>query len=91
MACSRLLLSVMILASGVAAFSQAPTYHLGRTPSEEEIRAWDTVIGPREKNYQLGAGLRRKVRRYMRRDVRDATGQPRQRGALRLVYDRPRL
>jgi mono/diheme cytochrome c family protein len=56
MACSRLLLSVMILASGVAAFSQAPTYHLGRTPSEEEIRAWDIVIGPEGKELPAGSG-----------------------------------
>ena len=36
----------MALAACVAALAQTPTYNLGRTPTEEEIRAWDIAIGP---------------------------------------------
>ena len=31
---------------GVSALAQSPTYGVGRTPSAEEIRAWDISIGP---------------------------------------------
>ena len=31
---------------GVAALAQSPTYGVGRTPTAEEIRAWDISIGP---------------------------------------------
>ena len=35
-----------VLFMGVAAVAQSPTYGVGRTPSAEEIRAWDISIGP---------------------------------------------
>src|SRR2546421_10611004 len=41
---SRLLLFVLILGATVSA--QSPTYHVGRTPTPEEIRAWDIAISP---------------------------------------------
>lgn len=44
MATLRLLLFVLLL--GGVAVAQGPTYGLGRTPTEEEIRAWDISIGP---------------------------------------------
>src|ERR1051325_4065619 len=31
---------------GVSALAQGPTYGVGRTPTAEEIRAWDISIGP---------------------------------------------
>ena len=31
---------------GVSALAQSPTYGVGRTPSAEEIRAWDISVGP---------------------------------------------
>ena len=31
---------------GGSALAQGPTYGVGRTPSAEEIRAWDISIGP---------------------------------------------
>ena len=35
-----------VLLMGAAALAQSPTYGVGRTPSAEEIRAWDISIGP---------------------------------------------
>jgi S-disulfanyl-L-cysteine oxidoreductase SoxD len=40
----RLLAFVLLL--GVSALAQSPTYGVGRTPTAEEIRAWDISIGP---------------------------------------------
>src|SRR6266581_1469068 len=50
----RLLLLLMILA--VSASAQSPTYHLGRTPTAEEIRAWDIAISPTGKELPPGHG-----------------------------------
>ena len=41
---SRLLLLVLLLSATVSA--QSPTYHLGRTPTPDEVRAWDIAISP---------------------------------------------
>ena len=54
MAMCRLLPLVMIL--GVSASAQSPTYHLGRTPTAEEIRAWDIAISPTGKELPPGRG-----------------------------------
>ena len=35
---------VLILGASVSA--QSPTYHLGRTPTPDEVRAWDIAISP---------------------------------------------
>ena len=40
------LLLAALLAFGVSLSAQSPTYHLGRTPTPEEIRAWDISISP---------------------------------------------
>ena len=54
----NLLLPVMALVPlcGITALAQMPTYHLGRTPSTEEIRAWDISIGPEGKELPSGSG-----------------------------------
>jgi len=41
---------------GVAALAQSPTYGVGRTPSAEEIRAWDISIGPTGEELPPGHG-----------------------------------
>jgi len=38
------------------AWTQAPTYGLGKTPSAEEIRAWDIAISPTGKELPSGQG-----------------------------------
>ena len=50
----RLLLLVMILE--VSGSAQSPTYRLGRTPTAEEIRAWDISISPTGKELPPGRG-----------------------------------
>ena len=57
MAMSRPLLFVMLL--GASVWAQSPTYHLGRTPTSEEIRAWDISISPTGKELPPGHGTAR--------------------------------
>ncbi len=52
----NLLLPLMVLVSCVAALAQTPAYNLGRTPSEEEIRAMDITISPNGKGLPPGSG-----------------------------------
>jgi len=44
------------LLSGVSALAQGPTYGVGRTPTAEEIRAWDISIGPTGEELPPGRG-----------------------------------
>ena len=41
---------------GVSALAQGPTYGVGRTPTAEEIRAWDISIGPTGEELPPGRG-----------------------------------
>src|SRR6476661_280962 len=52
----RLLLVITIVAVCHTAWAQSPTYGLGRTPSTEEIRAWDIAISPTGKELPPGQG-----------------------------------
>jgi S-disulfanyl-L-cysteine oxidoreductase SoxD len=59
MRCTRLVVPMIALLAGVAAVAalgQGPTYQRGRTPSPEEIRAWDIAIGPEGKELPPGSG-----------------------------------
>jgi S-disulfanyl-L-cysteine oxidoreductase SoxD len=50
-------LVVLVLAACAAGFAQAPGYsNLGRTPSKEEIQAWNQAIGPQGKELPPGNG-----------------------------------
>lgn len=44
------------LLMGVSALAQSPTYGVGRTPTAEEIRAWDIAIGPTGEELPPGRG-----------------------------------
>ena len=44
MRCS-VLVAAVILVCGVVAAAQGPTYNLGRTPTDEELKPWDAAIG----------------------------------------------
>ena len=50
----RILPFVMLM--GVAALAQSPRYGVGRTPTAEEIRAWDISIGPTGEELPPGHG-----------------------------------
>lgn len=44
----------MVLAA--AAWAQGPSYHLGRTPSANEVKSWDISVGPEGKELPPGRG-----------------------------------
>jgi S-disulfanyl-L-cysteine oxidoreductase SoxD len=56
MALPRLLLVAAALVMGETAWTQSPTYGLGRAPTAEEIRAWDIAISPEGKELPEGHG-----------------------------------
>src|ERR1051326_3266347 len=47
---------VMTLDLCLVAWAQSPTYGLGKTPSPEEVRAWDIAISPDGKELPQGSG-----------------------------------
>jgi S-disulfanyl-L-cysteine oxidoreductase SoxD len=54
---SSVLLPAMVAGVSAAALAQAPDYrNVGRTPSQQEIRAWDIAIGPDGKELPPGSG-----------------------------------
>jgi S-disulfanyl-L-cysteine oxidoreductase SoxD len=53
----KLLLLAMILGLCQIGRAQSPTYGVGRTPTAEEIRAWDISIGPDGKELPPGRGI----------------------------------
>ncbi len=52
----RLLLAVMVVGMCQIGSAQSPTYGVGRTPTAEEIRAWDISISPTGKELPAGRG-----------------------------------
>src|SRR5438034_2770773 len=57
-ACRMGMLRVLpfVLLMGGAALAQSPTYGVGRTPTADEIRAWDISIGPTGEELPPGRG-----------------------------------
>ena len=43
---AAVLLTTLLVAAAGPAFAQSPTFGLGRTPTPEEVRAWDISIHP---------------------------------------------
>jgi S-disulfanyl-L-cysteine oxidoreductase SoxD len=52
----KLFLPLLILGICHSAWAQSPTYGLGKTPTDEEVRAWDIAIGPEGKELPQGSG-----------------------------------
>jgi len=52
----KLFLPLVALVVCHAAWAQSPTYGLGKTPTEDEIRAWDISISPTGKELPPGHG-----------------------------------
>src|SRR5512138_1408789 len=46
----------LVLIGGASTLAQSPTYGVGRTPTAEEIRAWDISIGPTGEELPPGRG-----------------------------------
>ncbi len=51
-----LVMAVTVSVACVAVLAQTPTFHLGRTPTQEEIKAWDTAVGVEGKELPPGSG-----------------------------------
>ena len=56
MRCSKLLTATIVLSASATALAQGPSYRLGTTPSQEEIKARDTAISPRGRELPPGSG-----------------------------------
>jgi len=53
----KLFVLLASLMAGNAAWAQAPNYkNVGRAPTPDEIRAWDTAVGPAGKELPRGSG-----------------------------------
>jgi len=52
----NLILAVMILSLCGIGSAQSPTFGVGRTPTAEELRAWDISISPDGKELPPGQG-----------------------------------
>ena len=50
------LTAAIVLSASVSALAQGPTYQLGRTPTQEEIKASDTAVSPEGKELPPGSG-----------------------------------
>jgi len=50
------LLPVLMLAGAGSLLAQSPTYGVGRTPTAEEVRAWDISISPTGEELPPGSG-----------------------------------
>src|SRR5579872_3482664 len=55
----RVIAVVVTLGLCPVARGQSPTYGLGKTPTAEEVRAWDIAIGPDGKELPEGSGSAR--------------------------------
>jgi S-disulfanyl-L-cysteine oxidoreductase SoxD len=54
---ARLFVPAILLASCIAAPAQTPDFkNIGRTPTEDEVRAWDISVGPDGKGLPPGNG-----------------------------------
>ena len=51
-----LALPLMLVLTGASVRAQSPTYGVGRTPTAEELRAWDISIGPTGDELPPGRG-----------------------------------
>jgi S-disulfanyl-L-cysteine oxidoreductase SoxD len=57
MRCFKLFVPVMVLVAATVVVAQTPSYsNVGRTPTKEEIQAWDIAVGPDGKGLPPGSG-----------------------------------
>ena len=57
----------LVLLMGVPALAQGPTYGVGRTPTADEIRAWDISVGPTGEELPPGRGTAKEGAQVYRR------------------------
>jgi hypothetical protein len=68
------LLPIFMLVGAGSALAQGPTYGLGRTPTAEEVRAWDISISPTGLELPEGSGTAVDGARIFRRSCRRCHG-----------------
>jgi len=56
---ATVLLASLLLTPWPAALAQGPMYHRGRTLTPEEVKAWDTAVGPEGKELPPGSATAR--------------------------------
>jgi S-disulfanyl-L-cysteine oxidoreductase SoxD len=61
---TRPTLIAFVLVLGAAVSAQSPTYHLGRTPTPDEIKAWDIAISPDGHELPPGHGTAKEGRDF---------------------------
>jgi S-disulfanyl-L-cysteine oxidoreductase SoxD len=71
----NLLLLGVLLDGAASALAQEPVYRLGRTPSQEEIRAWDISIGPEGKELPPGRGTANQGTKIFEQKCAECHGQ----------------
>lgn len=81
----------MSFAAWVAASAQMPTYHWGRTPTAEEIRAWDISISPQGDELPPGSGTAKEGAAIYARQCAACHGPTGTEGGLRNTGKPPRL
>ena len=72
----KFLLVTTVLGISQTAWTQSPTYGVGRSPSTQEIAAWDIAVSPTGKELPPGHGTAKEgAVLYVRKGARDATVQ----------------
>ena len=91
-ACSMGMLKVLLFAllMGVSTLAQSPTYGVGRTPSAEEIRAWDISIGPTGAELPPGRGTAKEgAQLYVQKGCAACHGKTGTEGAAPVLKAKP--
>ena len=91
-ACSMGMLNVLlfVLLMGVSMLAQSPTYGVGRTPSAEEIRAWDISIGPTGAELPPGRGSAKEgAQLYVQKGCAACHGKTGTEGAAPVLKGKP--
>ena len=88
---SKLLATGIVLLAASATLAQTPSYtNVGRTPTKEEIQAWDNSIGPEGKELPAGRGTAKEGAVVFAKRCEVCHGQNGERGVLRrLVLGSP--
>lgn len=91
---SSLLAAVIALSACVTTLAQGPTYQLGRSPSQEEMRPGDLAISPEGKELPPGSGTAKEGATVYAQKCAlchgpNATGSPLHRGLIPLGNAKP--
>ena len=83
------LLPFVLLLGGVA-LAQSPTYGVGRTPTPEEIRAWDISVGPTGAELPAGRGTAKEgAQLYVQKGCAVCHGKTGTEGAAPVLKGKP--